>query len=129
MKNKKLCTDERHATPCDANCPACLEECKPRHTPTLDYGNFDEALMNAPEITQKQRENIVRAVNAYEQNQKSIEELRKALNGMLEWAKRVKGLNPGMEVADAAAVLMDHSMDIFDCDKCDWEAIAKAEEK
>ena len=38
-----------------------------KHTTTLDFGNFDEALMNAPEVTQEQRERIIRAVIYHEE--------------------------------------------------------------
>jgi len=41
---------------------------------------------------------IVRCVNHHD-------ELVNALRGMLNWARRVKGLNPGMEVAEAVNVL------------------------
>ncbi len=43
------------------------------------YGNFDEVLMNAESITQEQRENIVRAVNAHEPLIKGLLELRDRL--------------------------------------------------
>ena len=55
------------------------------------YGSED------PEVDQNAAF-IVRACNAHE-------ELVEALRGMLEWARRVKEINPGPEVAKAVSAL------------------------
>jgi len=70
-------------------------------TPTLDYGPFDEALMNAPEITQEQRERIVHAVNSH---QELLEALKMFLDESIPLSTTVKMAKSAIAKAEGTDV-------------------------
>lgn len=90
---------------CEKDVFVCREHYKPHHTPPPDYGNFDEALMNAPEITQAQRENIVRAVNCHEEMLRLLKEFIKDQDCYCQLDKSVGavGVCPIHEAIEAIA--------------------------
>ncbi len=107
MKNKIDCG-------CEKDVFACQTHVHPKHTPVPWRVAPDEpmivetiagkeiadcSLRNASFPSVENAAFIVRAVNAHE-------ELVKALQGMMEWARRVKSINPGNEILNASNALL-----------------------